>query len=312
MPVASKLSPPLARSYFMPRYWPTWLGLALLRLVILLPRSAQVRLGHSLGNLIFSRNAKRRAIAATNLALCFPQLSAKELGGLLKSHFYAMGLATLDYGTLWWASPQKLAQMVKIKGLEYCHSAKLQGKNLILLTGHYVGIDICGITLSRHLTMLAFMKSFKNPLINGLMVKQRKRHGGSVFYRDQGLRPVIKAIKNGGALLYLPDQDFGPEQSVFVPFFATQSASITTLGRMASLCNAVVIPCAVRYDAETQGYEVVLRAPLADFPTGDDYQDTLSMTQALEQDIAQAPEQYMWTLKLFRSRPDGQPSPYES
>lgn len=295
----------------MPRYWPTWLGLAFLRVVVLLPRLWQVRLGYCLGSLIYRRNLKRRTIAATNLRLCFPQLSAEELGGLLKSHFQTVGLATLDYGTLWWASPQKLAQMVQVKGLEHCRSAKLQGKNVILLTGHYAAIDICGITLSRHLYMLAFMKSFKNPLINWFMVKQRERHGGSVFYRHQGLRPVIKAIQNGGALLYLPDQDFGPEQSVFVPFFATQSASITTLGRMASLCDAVVIPCAVRYDAQTQGYEVVLRAPLADFPTGDAYQDALRMTQALEQDIAEAPEHYLWTLKLFRSRPNGQPSPYE-
>jgi lauroyl/myristoyl acyltransferase len=199
-----------------------------------------------------------------------------------------------------------------VRGLEHCRAAQAAGRPIVVLTGHFAALEIGGVMLSRELPMAAFIKPAKNRVVDWFMTRGRRRFraAANVFLREQGLRPVVRALKAGSALYYLPDEDFGPERSVFLPFLGTEAATITALPRLAKLAGAAVIPCFTRRLSARAGYEIVLEPPLDNFPSGDDLADARRMNQVLERAVRAAPEQYMWTLKLFRTRPGGAPSPY--
>jgi len=300
----------LGRNAFAPRWWPSWLLLLFLRLSALLPLRVSRLLGATLGLLIYALNAKRRHIARVNLKLCFPDKSDAERADLLRRHFMVKGQSYLDTGFLAWASLQRIRRATHIRGLEHLRAARQRGRNVILLAPHFLGMNFAASVLAREHAEFSMMKLQRNAVVNWLLNKGRMRFGLKLLARTQGLRPVVRTLKEGLAFYYLPDEDFGPRHSVFAPFFGVPTATLTTLGRLAELTDAAVIPCFVRLLPRGRGYEIMLKAPLANYPRGDKQDDAARMNRALEDGIRTHPEQYMWTFKLFKTRPHGTSSPY--
>ncbi len=298
----------LGQKAFVLRWWPSWLLLLFLRLSALLPLRVSRLLGASLGLLIYTFNAKRRHIARVNLKLCFPDKSGAERARLLRRHFVVKGQSYLDLGFLAWAAAWRVRRATRIHGLEHLRAARQRGKNAILLAPHFLGMNFAASLLARELPEFSMMKLQRNTVVNWLLNKGRMRFGLKLVARTQGLRPVVRTLKEGFAFYYLPDEDFGPRHSVFAPFFGVPTATLTTLGRLAELTDAAVIPCFVRLSS--RGYEITLKAPLANFPRGDKQDDAARMNRVLEDGIRAHPEQYMWTFKFFKTRPHGTPSLY--
>ncbi len=300
----------LGRKAFAPRWWPSWLLLLFLRLSALLPLRVSRLLGATLGLLIYALNAKRRHIARVNLKLCFPDKSDAERADLLRRHFMVKGQSYLDTGFLVWASLRRIRRATHIRGLEHLRAARQRGRNVILLAPHFLGMNFAASALAREHAEFSMMKLQRNAVVNWLLNKGRMRFGLKLLARTQGLRPVVRTLKEGLAFYYLPDEDFGPRHSVFAPFFGVPTATLTTLGRLAELTDAAVIPCFVRLLPRGRGYEIMLKPPLANYPRGDKQDDAARMNRALEDGIRTHPEQYMWTFKLFKTRPHGAPAPY--
>lgn len=272
--------------------------------------SASRAFGSLLGLLLWLGNAKRRHIAEVNLALCFPQLTARERRRLLRRHYDAAGRAYVDLGFLIWASARRIRRKVRLRGLEHYRAPASAGRRIILLVPHCVGVNFGGAAISPYHPIFSMFKPARHPVANWLLNRARMRFGAQLLARSQGLRPVVRALEAGMAFYYLPDEDFGPRHSVFVPFFGVPAATLTTLGRLARTTDAVVVPCFTRLLPGGKGYEVVFRPALEDFPTGDEKADAARMNRALEEGIRLAPEQYLWTFKIFKTRPSGAPSPY--
>ena len=298
----------LGRRSLAPEWWPSWLLLGLLRLIALLPLRAARVLGATLGLFIYALNAKRRHIARVNLRLCFPEKSARARARLLWRHFLVKGQSYVDLGFLAWASPRRILRKTHIRGLE--HYRGLRGQNIILLAPHCVGMNFGGSVIARSHMQFSMVKLQRNPVVNWLLNRGRMRFGCLLLSRTQGLRPVIRGLKQELAFYYLPDEDFGQRQSVFVPFFGVPTATLTTLGRLARLTNALVVPCFTRLLPGGRGYEVILKPPLKNFPNGDRTRDAARMNEVIEEGLRPMPEQYLWTFKLFKTRPHGAPSPY--
>ncbi|HEX7044908.1 MAG TPA: lysophospholipid acyltransferase family protein [Burkholderiales bacterium] len=298
------------RRWLRLRYWRAWAPLLALRTIALLPLSLSRALGMLLGALMYSANAKRRRIARINLALCFPELDDKERARLLRRHFRVAGQSYLDVAFLAWASERRFRRKVRIVGLEHLRAALARGRRVILLAPHCLGMNVGGVALGREARVFSMIKLQRQPLVDWLLQKVRTRYGAPLVAREQGLRPVLRQLAQGLVFYYLPDEDFGPRRSVFAPFFGVPTATLPTLGRLAALAQADVIPCFTRLLPGGRGYEVVLDPPLASFPTGDPAADAARMNEALERGIRHMPEQYMWTLRLFQTRPHGAPSPY--
>jgi len=298
----------LPKSSYAPRYWPSWLWLFFLRFTAMLPLAWSRALGAGLGLLMMVTNEKRKRIARINLDMCFPKLSLREREHILRRHFIVSGQSYFDLAYLAWASERRILRKTYIRGLEQYQD--LSGRNIILLAPHCVGMNFGGSVIARERAQFSMVKLQRNPVVNGLLNRGRTRFGCFLLSRQQGLRPVIRGLKQGLVFYYLPDEDFGQRQSVFVPFFGVPTATLTTLGRLARLTDALVVPCFTRLLPGGRGYEVILKPPLEDFPNGERTRDAARMNAVIEEGLRHMPEQYLWTFKIFKTRPGHAPSPY--
>lgn len=284
-------------------------AIALLHLLYrLLPASALGRLGEWLGRLLFVLAASRRRIGATNLRLCFPELSERERRRLLVAHFRALGRASLLEAVSWWGSREEIDALVRLEGLE--HFEAHVGRPLILLTPHFVGLNIGYVRLTLLPYRFASMYArIRNPHIDQLMRQGRSRFGPSLLIsRHEGIKPALRAIRAGMPFYYLPDQDFGLRDAIFVPFFGVPAATVTALPRLARITGARVLPCVVRQ--EGPGYVVRFLPAWEDFPGKDVESDTRRMNAFIEDQVRQTPEQYFWLHRRFKTQPAGEPSVY--
>lgn len=295
-----------------PRFWASWVLVGLLWLVGLLPLRISRVLGAIVGLGMMAVNGKRRRIARINLRLAFPQLGDHDRRSLLRRHFIVSGQALVDVGFLASASERRFWHKMHVEGLDTVARALDVGRGVILITPHCVGINVGGVVFVRYQRGVSMYKPQRNPAANWLLTKIRLRYRNhsELVPREAGLRPVIRAIKKGAGFYYLPDEDLGPEQSVFAPFFGVPRATVPVLGRLAKMTDALVVPVFTRLLPRGAGYEVIFREPLANFPSGDDVLDATTMNATFESGIRQMPEQYMWTLKMFRSQLGGGPPPY--
>ncbi len=278
----------------------------------LLPARALGSLGGLVGLLLYGIAAERRQIAATNLRLCFPELDAHAQARLLRRHFRALGRASLQETVSWWGSRAEVENLTRFEGLEYL-TPRL-GKPLILFAPHFVGVTLGGVRLSSAFApMVTLNAQVKNPYIHRLVFKARNRFGGQggaseIYQRQDGIKPVLRAVKKGLPFYYPPDLDFGRRDAIFIPFFGTPAATITGLSRVARVTGAVVVPCITRQ--ENGGYVTRFYPAWENYPTDDVEADTRRMNAFLEDRIREMPEQYFWVHKRFKTRPQGEPSLY--
>ncbi len=299
------------RSLLRPRYAATWTLIGLIGLTYLLPRRVALGLGRWLGERFYRRNAKRREIARINVDFCFPELDEEGREQLVREHFGFYGRNVIDFGLAWWGSPARVRRWVRFHNVEAIDRAIADGRRVILITPHAVGMDLGGILLSNRHPSVSMMKRSPDALLHYMLKRGRERMGGRMIMRDEGLRALLREIRGGRLCYFIPDEDFGPEHSVFAPFFGVQTATLTSVARLARLANAVVMPVVTWLDVDSGRYTVDIGEPLADFPSGDAAADAAKVNAALEERVRLAPAQYMWTLRWFKTRPDGEPSPYD-
>ena len=145
----------------------------------------------------------------------------------------------------------------------------------------------------------------RNPLFDHYTMQARYRNFDQVFARDE-IRQTFRYIKKNNVVWIAADQDTGADNSVFVPFFEQQAATQTVASRMAKITKAAIIPYYSRRLPGTQGYIMEFFPPLEDFPSKSLEEDALRTNKILEKFIRQAPEQYLWTHRRFKTCPEGQ------
>lgn len=266
--------------------------------------------GRALGWLVFQLARERRHVTLINLRLCFPEWSESEHHNTALRHFQGFVTSILTLGITWFASEQRMRTLVHYHGLEHVQSAQAQGP-VILFTPHFFGVDTIGPFLTLDFDVITINSRIKNPALDDLIRQYRLRWGkGLIFSRQDSLRQVLRALKPGWLLYYLPDQDFGPRDSLFIDFFHQKAATVPALGRMARMAKARVVPCVVQVNYATGQFDVTFFTPWENYPTGDDAQDTRRMNQFIEDQIRQQPAHYLWSHKRFKTRPPGEPSLY--
>ncbi|MDE2258710.1 MAG: lysophospholipid acyltransferase family protein [Betaproteobacteria bacterium] len=287
------------------------LSLALLWLLHWLPLPALAALGDLLGSLAYHLATERRRVTLINLELCFPQWSASQRVAVARAHFQAFMTSILAQGVGWYAPLAHLRAIVHFEGLEHLQGALSQGP-VILMTPHFFGIDTAGICLSADVDMISFHTRHKDLRIDDMIQRLRRRwNRGVIFARQDGIRAVLRALKPGWALYYLPDQDYGSRDSIFVDFFGVKTATIPAMSRLARLAQAQVVPCVIHQDFHQNRCRVCFYPPWQNFPGDDEAIDARRTNQFIEACILEQPANYLWSHKRFKTRPEGVPSPYE-
>ncbi|OHC24078.1 MAG: lipid A biosynthesis lauroyl acyltransferase [Pseudomonadales bacterium RIFCSPHIGHO2_02_FULL_60_43] len=302
---------PVFRAYFLhPRFWPLWLGLGLLWLIAQLPYTVLLRLGRCLGGVMYRLASSRRKIAARNLELCFPQMSAAEREALLKENFASTGITFFEMAIAWWWPAERLRRLGTIEGLEHLRQAEADGQGVILMALHFTTLEMGGGLLGMAQNMYGMYRPHKNPLFDYVQRRGREQRLLGVIGRDD-VRGMLKLLRAGGVVWYAPDQDYGAQRSVFVPLFGVPAATVTATSKFARMGRAQVIPFTQQRLPDGQGYRLVIHPPLADFPTDSEEADCLRVNQWIEQAISACPEQYLWAHRRFKTRPEGEPKLYK-
>ena len=281
----------------------SYLLVAFLWLLHWLPLPVLRALGWGLGRLLFVLARARRDITLTNLRLCFPEMPQAEREKLARAHFVAFSRAVLDRTLGWWASRKRLERIIRITGAEYLKDP--QGRPVIVLSPHFVGLDAGATRTTMLIVGCSVYSNQSNPVINKLLLYGRMRFNETLLLsRQEGMRRIVKALKDGYPFYYLPDMDFGRKESIFVPFFGVQAATIPALSRLVRLTGAHVAPCITRQVPD--GYEVEVMPPWENFPGESVEADTAFVNRFIEGQVLRMPEQYFWLHKRFKTRPPGE------
>jgi KDO2-lipid IV(A) lauroyltransferase len=284
----------------------SWLAVGVLWLLHWLPATVLGTLGRALGRLLYRFGRGR--VTDINLALCFPDMPEPARKAIALSHFEALGRNALELGVLWFGRQARVLGMVKLVGLE--HLASIGTRPVIAFAPHFVGVDMCGVRLAPEFAKTAFLYSRpKNAVLDRFLLRGRTRAGSPLMLsRQEGMRAIVKALRDGYSLYFLPDMDFGARDALFVPFFGVDAATVTALPRLARLGRATVLPVVATQTKE--GYEMRIYPPWHDYPSGDLAADVRHMNAFIEERAREHPELYFWAHKRFKTRPPGEPSPY--
>ena len=253
--------------------------------------------------------ARRRKIALTNLRLCFPEWSEQKRVETAKGVFRNLIRAALDHSVLAKGSKDQVLDMVKFEGKEQ-FEALCKTDKVIIVAPHFVGLDAGGVAMNTIVRGASLYKTQSNPVWDKWAFEARKRFSDPVLIpkSNSAMKEVIRALRASLPFYYLPDMDHGARNSVFVPFFGVQAATLPMVSKLAKLTGAKVIWGIA--ETTPEGYPMHLSKPLENFPTNDATADTLRLNQELEQFILKHPDQYLWTHRRFKTRPEGEPSVY--
>jgi len=251
----------------------------------------------------------RARIVRTNLALAFPQCPAQERERWLHRHFHLLAQSVVDRGLLWFGTSDAACATVPITGLEHLDALLKAQRRIILLAPHFIGLDASATRLTLFLRESATMYTRQSdPAVDQVVREGRSRFNTvHLISRHDGVRGLIRHLRNGVPVYYLPDMDWGLEGAAFVPFFGVPAATLLTTAQIARSFGAAVVPIMSRLDTETGRYHVTVMPPLEDFPGEASLEDaTARINRLIEDWVRQDPAQYYWVHRRYKTRPEGE------
>ncbi|HZS80791.1 MAG TPA: lipid A biosynthesis acyltransferase [Herbaspirillum sp.] len=276
-----------------------------------LPLPILGRLGAVLGFLLYFIMKPRRHITLTNLRLCFPDKSEAEREIIARQHFQAYARSALERGVLWWASEARLRRLIRIE--PHVPLEMIKSSPTILLCPHFVCLEIPGIALvlNSDLSVCTLYSRQQNVVIDRALLKGRSRFRPvTLLSREKGIKPIIRAMRAGLPFIMLPDMDFGLRDAEFVPFFGVPAATLTATARIAAATQANVIPMTTTFLPNYQGWKTTFYPAWENYPGDDISLAARRMNAFIEQRVLEAPAEYFWAHKRFKTRPAGAPDVY--
>jgi KDO2-lipid IV(A) lauroyltransferase len=253
---------------------------------------------------------ERRRVALRNLELCFPTLSPGARADLLRAALRDLGMLLVEFALAWFGSARAIARVpCAIEGLEHLQHCRAQGRGVLLVGAHFSHLELCARLVSQRIRIAGVYRVMDNAVFQRGVLRARLRYADAMFAKED-LRRIVKYLKSGATVWYAPDQDMRGKDSVFVPFFGVPAATITATHHLARLSGAAVIPFFHRRNADGRGYTIRLETPLQNFPSDDVAADTARVNAIVERMVREAPAQYLWIHKRFKSRPDAEPPLY--
>lgn len=270
-----------------------------------LPWSILYAIGTIMGLVAWHLARKRRLVALTNLRACFPGSTDAQVRRMAKDNFRNTGIGILESTMAYFGTKKKIVFRCDVHGLEHIEMARATGRGVLLLSGHATCIELVLRAVNEHLSPPAWqlVRRNNNPTLESAIETGRIASSERTIEK-KNLRAVLKALKQGRALFYGPDQNF-TYHHVFAPFFGIPAASVTATADLCSRANAIIVP--VWGYRDTHGrYQITVEAPWQEYPAGDPIEDAGTVNRWLESRIREHPEQYLWTHRRFRTRPEGE------
>jgi len=275
--------------------------------------ASRLRWGRVLGWLVPRLLRARAHVVDVNLRACFPNLSPAERRALAARHYRLLAQSFVDRGLCWYGTPEQIGATVTLHGEAQLQALLDQGRRILMFAPHFIALDAAATRLTLFLKESATLYSRQsNPDVDEIVRRGRGRFNRvHLVSRQDGVRGLIRHLRRGIPVYYLPDMDFGRQGSAFVPFFGVPAATLLSAAQIAATWDAAVVPIISRLDPDTGQYRVDIGAPLDDFPGADDPQAATARLNALiEAEVRRDPAQYYWVHRRFKTRPPGEPGFY--
>lgn len=284
------------------------LSITLINATLSWPQRARTALADVLGDVLWRIVWPRRRVTLINLRLCFPSLDERERARIGRQCFRNIARGALDHSVLWRGDRTMVERYIHVDGIEHLEST--QSRPLILIAPHFVGLDAGGIRFNTLMRGISIYSKQTSAVWDAWLLKGRQRFNEPVLVARQGadIRAVIRYVKSGLPLYYLPDMDLGAANSIFVPFFGMPSATIPMVARIARIADAQVMMAVT--EMTDDGYVLHFEPAWEDFPGESIEADTVRMNCEIERWVLRMPEQYLWTHRRFKTQPEGRASIY--
>lgn len=296
-------------SLLAPRYWPTALGLVLLRLFEPLPYPVLYGLGVALGTVLrrlpvrFVHNARR------NLELCLPELTPRAREQLLDAHFRSLGISLFETAMAWWSSDARIRRLTELEGMDHLERALQAGHGAILLSAHFTTLEIGARALCARMPMNIMYRPTRNALLSHFLARNRARRARRAIPRDD-IRTLVSSLGNNEPVWYAPDQSYRKKGAEMVPFFGIPAATNTATSRLARMTGASVLPYFPERLPGARGYRMVIQPALEGFPSDDHLADAARFNALIEAHVRRLPEQYLWIHRRFKGLSADYPNHY--
>jgi Kdo2-lipid IVA lauroyltransferase/acyltransferase len=301
--------PPCWGRLLSPRYWPTWAGLGVLRILSLLPYRLQLAVGAALGAVLRRLPVRFVRIARRNIDLCLPELGIAERRRLLNRHFRSLCIALLEIAMAWWWPTRRLMTISRVEGMENVRDALARGRGAILLTAHLTPLEVGGRIVAAATPVNIVYRPTKNQALAHVLSRCRSRNGGHAIPRDD-IRSMIAALKNNEVVWYAPDQSYRKKGAEMVSLFGIPAPTNTATSRIARMTGAAVLPYFVDRLPGSAGYRVVIQPPLENFPSDCPRADAERFHRLIEAQVRAVPDQYLWIHRRFKGMTAADPDYY--
>ena len=296
-----------------PKYWSAHIASWLLKSMASWPDGLRYRLGKGMAFLATRFAKSRMHIARTNLRLCFPDWSDEQVEQVSQQQMHYFAQALMDRSLFWFGRKEALFSHIQPRDEHHLHAALAQKRPIIILAPHFVGLDAGGVRFNIEYPAVSMYQRQSNPVFDQLMLEGRNRSGQAYLYsRQDGVRKLIKMLRENIPLYYLPDMDFWRKDAIFSTFFGQEAATLTALPKLANLTQALIVPCITRIDPESMK-QGKTRYIMQYYPAWDGYPDSVGdeaqavrfMNAFIEARIVEDPAQYLWMHKRFKTRLEG-------
>jgi KDO2-lipid IV(A) lauroyltransferase len=292
-----------------PRYWLTWVGLGIMRLLEKVPYPTMMAAGRGIGRAVRRIPLGFAKVAERNIELCLPELGRAERVRLLDRHFECLGMALCESAMTWWSSDERILGLSRVEGLEHLEAALARGRGAILLTAHFTTLEIGASIINATRPINVLYRPPKNELLAAVAHRRRAKRARRAILRDD-IRAMVRALKANEAVWYAPDQSYRKKGAEMVPFFGVPAATNTFTSRLAQMTGSAVLFFSHERLPDAGGYRVVVHPVLEGFPSDDAVADTLRFNQFIESEVRRIPEQYWWIHRRFKGIGPGYPDHY--
>ncbi len=298
------------RPSFAPRNWGGWFLVGLLWTTGKVPFRVGLWCTRPLGALLYRLMKRRVAVAHRNIERCFPDRDQDQVDQMVRDSFRSLARTLFEMAWCWGMKSERFKRLGSIEGAEHLRNAQAAGRGVLLVTSHITCLEPGGRLVCEEFPITGVYRPLGNEVIEWYQNRGRFRYAKAMVSKRE-MRSAIRHLRKGGLLWYAPDQDFGPDQSVFVPFFGIQTATLEATHKLVALTKCAVIPMFPEFLPDKKRYLTRIQPPLADFPTDDVAADLARLNAEMETQIRRVPDQYWWIHRRFKSRPKGEAPFYD-